>query len=557
MSCWLYFIITMQIGYFSLEFGLKTEMKTYCGGLGILAGDTLKQAADSGVDMVAVTLLYKNGWYKQVLNDENKQQNLPDYWEFQNYLQDTGITFPLELSQETVTIKIWKYDVAGSTRRTVPLYFLDLDLPENSTSTRQISQYLYPSPSDLNTWLEQEIVIGIGGVKALQVLGYHPDVYHINESHAALSCLALFEHYQNWDEVKKRLIFTTHTPLKGAHQIIQKSQLEAILPPPYRECLSQIVPGSEVSFTELAIQTSKITNGVSQKHKLVTEEMYPGHPVIGITNGVYLPQWVGQEVQQVFEQHCPGWTENTAKLEQLSLRSQTALVQAHQIAKKRLIQEVNQSKFESLTFDEHTFTIGFARRMVPYKRTTLILSNLTRLIDIAEKIGPLQIIFSGKGYPEEANTDVLLEEVIKAVCGSTPYLKIAFLENYRMEISKLMVTGCDLWLNNPIPPLEASGTSGMKAAANGVPSLSTLDGWWCEGHIEDVTGWSLGRGVEDPGEEAAIAEEIYTKLATKILPLYYNNPTQWHQIMHTTITHNAHRFSTQRMLQEYLVAYTK
>jgi starch phosphorylase len=546
-----------SIAYFSMEFGLDTDMKTYCGGLGILAGDTLKSAADMNLNFVGVSLLYKNGWFKQILDFEKGQREEPDVWDYKSKLTLRPESFEVELAGENAKVQIWEYDVVGTEGQTNKIYFLDADLEENSPMVRSLNQYLYPEDQEI--WLRQETLLGLGGFLALKALGYPIfDIYHLNESHVMSLTLALKHELVTWDEARKRLCFTTHTPLKGAHQKVNKEALSKYLPKEiYMEIPENIWEDGELNFTTLCIFASKFTNGVAKRHMKTTQEMYPQYKISSVTNGVHHPTWVSEPMAKLFDKYLHDWKVNPENLRLANQISDQEIENAHRENKLDLIELVNQHS--KISFDPDIFTIGFARRAVPYKRANLIFSEMQRLDEIAEKFGGLQLVFAGKTSPDYDEGHEIIKQILDVARKSTKNLRVVYLPDYSIGLSQKLTSGVDVWLNNPMPPLEASGTSGMKASLNGIPNFSILDGWWPEGWVEGVTGWSIGIDLCE-GDKCSIIEvsDLYGKLEELILPTYYTNKTEWMKIRKSCIALNGSYFNTHRMLMEYVVkAYIK
>jgi starch phosphorylase len=553
------FTIPQQIAYFSMEIGLDKSMNTYSGGLGILAGDTLKSAADMGLHMIGITLLSKEGWLKQILDLQKGQLELPDKWDYENILNLRPERFNLEIAGEDVAVQVWEYMILGQNGHIVPVFFLDADVAGNSDLVRKTSQNVYSDNSEV--WYRQEMLLGLGGLKALEILDY-PDIktYHLNESHAAVLTLALKEKLGSWEDVKSRMCFTTHTPLRGAHQIFSTEQLQQFLPKKYFDLIpKELITDQGLGFTDLCIFASKFSNSVAKRHRKTSQEMYPNHKIEYITNGVHLPTWVSPYLLEIFDAQIPDWRGNHDYLRQVLGLDGEIIKQAHLKSKQNLVDFINNDqeflgeKRDENLFDTKTFTIGFARRAVPYKRASLIFTELERLKKIATNFGGLQIIFAGKTGNNDFEGKKTIAEILAFCKQSDLHLRITYVENYNMDIAAKLVSGVDLWLNNPLPPLEASGTSGMKAAANGVPSFSIWDGWWPEGCIENATGWSIGQDL-CVGDHCRLIEieDLYSKLEHIILPLFYNQPDEWVQIQKNCIALNGSHFNTQRMLLEYL-----
>ena len=544
-------LLSTSIAYLCLEFGIKAEMKTYCGGLGILAGDTIKSAADLGLNMMGVSILYKNGWFKQELSATGDQIEISDTWNYEDYLIPLDIKYNIKITGQDVAVKVWKYEVIGVTGAMVPIYFLDTDLPENSEEMRKVSDVVYPANKQVR--IAQEMLIGIGGVQILELLG-HADIknYHCNESHSIFACLELKKKFGSWEDVKKRLVFTTHTPLATAHTHYSKEVLQSTLGSHFIYLPNNLWVNDAMNMTSLALFASKFSNGVSKRHNLVTSQMYPEYKIDAITNGIHTNTWVSKPMADLFSRYVMGWQSSPENLKLCTFVSSSEIAWAHAEAKQNLLNYIQ--KTQDITLDKKVFTIGFARRMVGYKRANLILTDYKRLLQIAEKFGGLQIVFSGKAYPNEAEGEGFIKEIYEASKKSESFLKIVYLPNYNIEIGGLMTAGVDIWLNNPVVPLEASGTSGMKASLNGVPNISTMDGWWVEGWTEGVTGWALGENEMDESKlEAAQLADLYRKLEENVIPIYKNDLETWLKIQKNCISINASHFNTHRMLNEYLI----
>lgn len=535
--------------YFSMEIGLEDSMKTYAGGLGILAGDTLKSAADLGLKVYGISILYKFGYFKQYLNEEGQQIEVPDEWDFRNYLTFTGKVITFDLKGESVSAEIWKYEVLGVTGHVVPVYFLNTDIDSNSQANRYISFNLYTPFED--TRLRQEITLGIGGIKALEELGHdNLDNYHLNESHAVFSILALEEKLESREEVVKKIVFTTHTPAEHGHKKYNRDTLEYILHPTYMDLLRKDFDGDELHLTKFGLRNAKYSNGVSKLHGQVSSNMFPEFKIDFVTNGIHANTWAGSATSEVLKRFVKGWEKSPGLLTQSATIPEGEILEMHQANKQELMNYVKVKTGNVL--DVNTFTIGFARRVDGYKRSGFIFRNMSVLTKIAKKFGGLQIIFSGKAYFDYGPSEDIIKNVFKHAKEDLGLLKVIFLEDYGMYTSQMMVQGCDIWLNNPIKPLEASGTSGMKAALNGVPSLSTIDGWWVEGWEEGFTGWSIGS--EDPYEndEEHDLYDMYSKLEFVVIPMWKEHKVKWARVQRNCIAKNASYFNTHRMVEEYV-----
>lgn len=553
------------IAYFSMEIGLLSDVPTYSGGLGVLAGDTIRAAADLKVSMVAVTLLHRKGYFYQRLDAAGRQMEEPVDWVVDDYLVELAQRASVIIEGRTVLLRAWKYDVTGPGEFSVPVYFLDSDLPENSEWDRTLTHFLYGG--DHHYRLCQEVILGIGGVRMLRALG-HKEItrYHMNEGHSSLLALELLDEEAqqagrsspNRDDVqivREKCVFTTHTPVVAGHDQFPMTLVNQILGRQDVEEMKDVFCcGDVLNLTFLALNLSRYVNGVAKKHGEIARLMFAGYDVDAITNGIHAATWAAEPFAELYERYIPGWHRDNS-----SLRSAMGIVkqeiwQAHRTAKRELLQWVNREINAGM--DADVFTIGFARRAAAYKRTDLLFSDTERLRGIADRCGGLQIVFAGKAHPRDQSGKEQIQRVFRARDKLRDKIKVAYLENYSMEIGKMMTAGVDVWLNTPLPPMEASGTSGMKAAVNGVPSLSVLDGWWIEGCIEGVTGWSIGpadrtaAALADHSQDAAL---LYEKLEQVVMPLYYQNRDDYLEVMRHAIALNGSFFNTHRMLLQYVL----
>jgi glycogen phosphorylase len=551
------------VAYFSMEICLEQAIPTYSGGLGVLAGDTLRSAADLGVPMVAVSLLHRKGYFHQYLDASGQQTDTPVAWRPEEVLEPLHITVSVEIEGRTVQVRPWRYTVRGLNHHTVPVYLLDTALPENSEWDRTLTDYLYGG--DTHYRLCQEIVLGMGGAAVLQALGYDGDVhYHINEGHAALLTLSLLERQlagrKHWDVtesdievVRRQCVFTTHTPVPAGHDRFPESEVRAVLGGEHTDLLKTarcITDDGELNMTFLALRLSRYVNGVAMRHREISQGMFPKYPIDSITNGVHAVTWTSKPFQDLFDRRIPEWRRDNLYLRYAISIPVEEIREAHACAKSDLLAEVERRTGTRL--DPNVMTIGFARRATPYKRGDLIFTDLTRLRGIAKSAGPLQIVFGGKAHPRDEGGKALIRHIFQAAKELGDDLRVVYLQNYEMDLGQKLTAGVDLWLNNPMKPLEASGTSGMKAALNGVPSLSVLDGWWVEGHVEGVTGWAIGSSNSAEHDQALEAADLYLKLERVILPLFYGLPIAYAQVMRYAIALNGSFFNTQRMVAQYV-----
>lgn len=555
-----------RVAYFSMEIALAPGVPTYAGGLGVLAGDTVRAAADFGVPMVAVSLLHRQGYFRQRLDAETGQQTEETvHWSVEDFAQALDARAEVEIEGRKVALRAWCYRVRGIRGAEVPVYLLDSDLPENAAADRELTGSLYGG--DHRYRLAQEIVLGIGGLRMLRALGGGGILrFHLNEGHASLVALALLQELwanedgrgdlpQQLEAIREQCVFTTHTPVPAGHDIFPLELVKTVLGGPAVELLGELGQRQALNLTDLALQSARFINGVAMRHGEVSRNMFPTYPIRSITNGIHPPTWATSSFAALFDHQIPPWRQDPLSLRYAVGIPLSEIHWAHDRAKRALVERVNAETGAGFAGDK--LTIGFARRATAYKRATLIFRDVERLASIAAQRGAIQLVFAGKAHPHDEEGKARIRDVFamrEALRGRVP---VAYLADYDMELGRLLCGGCDVWLNTPIPPLEASGTSGMKAALNGVPSLSVLDGWWLEGHVEGVTGWAIGddegaHGVPASGWDAAHAEALYAKLENTILPCFYGEPERFLSIMRSTIALNASFFNTQRMLVEYL-----
>ena len=558
-----------RIAYFSMEIGFRTDIPTYSGGLGVLAGDTLKSAADLGVPEVAVSLLYNQGYFRQHLDADGWQTESPVDWN----PAEKGFTLlpnraQVAIEGRTVHLQAWRYDLQGESGHVVPLLFLDSNLEENHEWDRGLTYHLYGGDNEYR--LKQEVILGIGGTRLLKDLGYPIEKFHMNEGHAALLVLELLRRTRRdiedvWEEdavwdvasVKQRAVFTTHTPVEAGHDRFDWPLVEKVLGDYFpMDAFKKFGDAHEMlNMTTLALNLSGYANGVAKKHGEISRHMFPGYDIHSITNGVHTRTWTHPRWQALYSKYIPGWTSEPELFVRVDNVPDKEIWATHQHCKRDLIEEVRDRT--GISMDEDILTVGFARRATPYKRADLLFRDIGRLADIAG--GKLQIVYAGKAHPRDGAGKENIHKIIEAARQlSDAQIPVVFLENYDMELALKIVAGADIWLNTPMRPREASGTSGMKATHNGVPNFSVLDGWWIEGWIEDVTGWSIGPAATestlDDVDETLDIHDLYDKLENKILPRYYaeDNHASWIDVMKGAIGKNACYFNTHRMMRQYV-----
>jgi starch phosphorylase len=526
-----------SVAYFCMEYGLDVSMKTYAGGLGILAGDYIKGAKDHGYPMVALGIKWKQGYSDQMIDKNGKPYDSYHNNEY-DFLKDTGVKVSVKIRQRDVVCKVWEVDTFGN----IPLYLLDTDLPENEDAW--ITGQLYGWFAEER--LAQEIVLGIGGVKALRALGIKTDVYHFNEGHAVFAGFELMKEKMDkgasfedaMKDTKAEVVFTTHTPIVQGNE---SHHLDALMYMGANDglTLEQLIEigGCPFNMTVAALNLSKITNAVAALHCETANKMWNDvigdSPIIGITNAIHLPTWVDENMIS-------------------AANSKGNLWETHMKNKRKLIDFIEERN--GVKLDAGKLLIGFSRRAAPYKRSDFIFSD-EAIIEPLIKEGKLQIVFSGKAHPLDDNGKKIVENIV-AISKKYPEA-VVFLENYDMTIGNMLTTGSDVWLNNPRRPKEASGTSGMKAAMNGVLNLSILDGWWPEACDHCVNGWQFGNGFESDNDEILDANDLtslYKVLLEEVLPTYYENNDKWVEMMKQSILSTKDKFAVKRMLEEY---YTK
>jgi starch phosphorylase len=546
-----------QIAYFSMEIAISPGMPTYSGGLGVLAGDTLRSAADLGAPIVAFTLLHRKGYFQQHLDPAGMQTEKVQPWNPSDFCTEETARVTVSIEDRVVTVRAWRYDMEGRFGHIVPIYLLDTDIEGNSGWDRGLTDHLYGG--DTNYRLQQEIVLGMGGARMAKALGLNVGVYHMNEGHAALLTLALLESQlgggpQNGateadiEQVRKQCVFTTHTPVPAGHDRFSTEQAIRILGGDRTARLERLGCFHEglLNMTMVALRFSRYANGVAMQHGRVSRQMFPEFAIDSITNGVHAGTWTSGPIQQLFDEVVPAWRRDNTYLHNLVDLEEPKILAAHARTKEDLLAEV--ASRTGLVLNPKVLTLGFARRAATYKRADLLFTDPERLQKIAVEAGGLQILYAGKAHPQDEPGKALIRRVVESAAKySNDALRVVYLENYAWDLGAMLTAGVDVWVNTPRRPYEASGTSGMKAALNGVPSLSILDGWWIEGCIEGVTGWAIEDGANDAEEALA----LYDKLEKSVVPLYRESPEKWARLMRTTIAFNGSYFNTDRMVRQY------
>lgn len=553
------FLHTPRIAYFSMEIALRSEIPTYAGGLGVLAGDTIRTAADLQMPMVAVSLVSRAGYFRQRIDAQGQQQEEAEHWDPAQWATRLNAAVAVEIGGRLVWVNGWLYVMESQLGGQQPVLLLDTDLDVNHAEDRIITHYLYGG--DDRYRLQQEAVLGIGGVRILQALGFDIREYHLNEGHSALLCIELLRRYSipitelrqgespyDIHRVRELCNFTTHTPIEAGHDKFAYELVEEVLDEIIARPVLHRLGGEErLNMTRLALNMSEYVNGVAIRHAETSSRMFPGYHVRAVTNGVHPATWTHDAFAKLYDAYIPGWCHEPETLLRADhVITDDSVWQAHIQAKQDLFDLLKQST--TARFDADVMTLGFARRMTAYKRPDLLFSDLARLRKLAHKY-PLQIVLAGKAHPRDEAGKELIRQLHMFARELQDSIRMVFLPDYNMQLAKSLISGVDLWLNTPLRPLEASGTSGMKATFNGVPNLSVLDGWWVEGCIEGVTGWAVGDSLE--GSNTSDSEALYSKLEQVVLPLYYQDRSGWIQIMKGAISKNASYFNSYRMMRRY------
>jgi starch phosphorylase len=587
------------IAYFSMEFGIHECLGVYSGGLGILSGDHCKAASDLGLPLIGVGLLYRSGYFRQTVDADGYQQHIyPDY-DFHRLpilpVQAPGggvLTVPIDLTDRVVQAAVWKAQVG-----LVPVLMLDTDIPLNDPADRPITGILYVRGREMR--LCQEVVLGVGGVRALRALGISPSVWHMNEGHVALLGLErareMVERGDSLDEslkaVARNAVFTTHTPVPAGNETFDRDLVRRYTDFLVRDMacdpedlLSLGADNSTFNLTVLAIRLSSGVNGVSQLHGQVSSAMWrhlwpgaPESPVSAVTNGVHTESWVGPEMRALYAHHLdPSWESHLLEPEfwtRMKAVPDADLWAAHRAQKERLVRFVRERvrlqsarhglppadlrRVEGL-LDPHALTIGFARRFATYKRAVLVLSDLDRLRALlSDPARPVQMLFAGKAHPADRDGQEVIRRLFLLTQGDLRG-RLVFIEDYDIEIGRMLVQGCDVWLNTPRRPHEASGTSGQKSPINGGVNVSILDGWWVEGY-QGTNGWSIGDGrieADTESQDRLDAASLYQVLEEMVVPSFYERdgeglPRRWLETMKSSIETVVPRFSAHRMVRDY------
>ena len=538
------------IGYFTAEIGLWSDLHTYSGGLGVLAGDHVKSAADAEINLIAITLLYREGYGRQHIDEAGIQSESFGPIDPADYLIDTGLELTLPLDGGTLYSRVWKVDVTGESGSSVPVFFLDTHHPKNSESHQRLGARLYGGDDSVR--IRQEYLLGVGGVRLLALLEEEITGLHLNEGHCTFALLEMLRRGWTREELAKRTLFTTHTPVPAGHDRFEWKDVKDVLGELLPEDSLQLVSnagdpenGERCSMSHLAVALSGTINAVSNLNAWVASSMFADHHIAPITNGVHHLTWTSPALSELFDQHLSGWRNDPTSLAHAGRIPNDALINSRKRARAVLREIVKAST--GVKLDEARLTIGFARRFATYKRANLVFSNLERLREIGA--GRIQFVFAGKAHPRDEGGKALIKSIFASAKDLSEDIPVAFLEDYSMATGLAMTSGVDIWLNNPIRPLEASGTSGMKAAMNGVPNCSILDGWWPEGCEHGVNGWAIG-GEDDDSDDERDAKNVLDVLENEVLPAWDEGDEKWCELMRASIATSA-RFTGARMISDY------
>ena len=538
------------VAYLTAEIGLYSNLHTYSGGLGVLAGDHVKSAADAGLPLVAVTLLYRQGYGRQHLDADGIQSETYPDLDPAEHLHETGLELSLPLDGRELFAKVWVSEVKGEGGHVVPVYFLDTKHEHNSAEHNHLGRRLYGGGDEIR--IRQEYLLGVGGIRLLSLLSDDISGLHLNEGHCTFAMLEMLARGWSRDELKQRCLFTTHTPVPAGHDRfdwgLAKQVIGDLLLEDSRElCIAAGDPehGERLSMSHLAVALAGTINAVSNLNAWVASPMFSQRHIEPITNGVHHLTWTSPSFAQLFDKHLTGWRADPTILSYAGRLPNDELIAAKSSARAVLRELVESTT--GVKFSEDRLTIGFARRFATYKRANLVFAELEKLRDFAA--GRIQFVFAGKAHPKDEGGKALIKDIFASAKDIADVIPVAFLEDYSMATGLAMTAGVDIWLNNPIRPLEASGTSGMKAAMNGTPNCSILDGWWPEGCEHGVNGWAIGEG-EDERDDARDSRNILKVLEHEVLTSWDEGEQRWANLMRASIATSA-RFTGARMISDY------
>ena len=550
--CMKSFIEGDKIAYFSMEIAMDSDIPTYSGGLGVLAGDAIRSSSDLRLPLVAITLVSRKGYLRQKITFDGRQLEYPEEWDPSKHMKLLPEITTLNIYGREVKIGVWVYEQESLTGGIIPVLFLTTDVEGNTKEDREITDYLYGG--DEKYRLKQEIVLGIGGVRILEALKINVKKYHMNEGHSSLLTLELLKKNNlNVNKVKNLCVFTTHTPVAAAFDRFSYGLISEVLGTDVPvEILKKYGGQDKLNMTLLALNLSKYTNGVTEAHMEYSRKLFPGYHIQEITNGVHSYTWTSSHFRRLFDKYIRRWANEPELLVRVDCIPEDEMWEAHMKSKQDLLNLVHDSS--GLQMDMDVLTLGFARRATEYKRATMIFSDLEKLKEV-RSYGKIQLIFAGKAHPKDQLGKELIRQIYEYIERLRGEIEIVYLENYNMEIAGKLTSGVDVWLNTPLPPMEASGTSGMKAAHNGVINFSVLDGWWIEGCVEDLTGWAIGpspdQGLNEQETRKREIADLYNKLEYVIIPKFYRERDSWTSMMKNSIGKVAYYFNTHRMMRKY------
>jgi starch phosphorylase len=537
-----------SIAYLSAEIGLSSDFRTYSGGLGVLSGDHMKAAADAGLDVVGVTLLYREGFARQQLDAHGVQTEVNPEYDVSTHTEDTGVEIQLPLDGDVLHCRIHRTVVRGGGGTEVDVFFLDTSHPKNSERHARLAARLYGGDDAVR--IRQEYLLGVGGIRALRAMGRWPLAgIHLNEGHCAFATLEMLRQGWTREQLRRRCLFTTHTPIPVAHEKWPYDEATAVLGDVLPADIRSLAGQERLSMSHLAVALSGTVNAVSVINARVAAEMFPGTRIDPITNGVHHLTWTAPAMAELYDAYLSGWREDPGKLSGAESLPEAELYAARGGARAALRSLVRDRTGVDLNPD--VLTIGFARRFTAYKRADLVFRNLDRLSGIAG--GEVQFVFAGKAHPRDEAGKELIRSVFDAAAALRDRVTVVFVPDYSMAIGAAMTAGVDVWLNNPVRPLEASGTSGMKAAMNGAPNCSILDGWWPEACKHGVNGWSFGTDGAGRDDDAD-ADALYRVIENDVLPAWHQRGERWANLMRASIAVSA-RFTAARMVADYRRAY--
>jgi starch phosphorylase len=538
-----------------MEIALESNIPTYSGGLGILSGDTVRSAADLEIPMVGICLCYSSGYFYQLFNERGEQKEKEIEWSFFYEFDKVEEPITVKIEDKDVKVSAWLYKIIGQSGHVLPIYLLTTDVEGNELWMKKMTGSLYDATSRWNR-IVQEMILGIGGVKLLKSQGYdNIKTYHINEGHGAFATLELYNELKSIEKVKQKVVFTTHTPVPAGHDRFDDGLVRQVFLDRFPSEIRKLAyEGSQLNMTLLAMNLSRYINAVSKKHGEITKKMFPNQEIDYITNGIHLPFWVSKPIRKIFDRKWPNWKANPRLLENAIELDDLEIFDAHIENKFNLM---NYQKGHSWNLlDEELITIAFARRFATYKRAVLLFHDIDRLGKICKD--NVQFIFAGKAHPNDEEGKSFIKQIFES--GEYLYknygVKVVLMENYNIDLAHMLISGVDIWLNTPERFREASGTSGMKAALNGVLNLSVQDGWWLEGYkMNRLAGWPIGPDDSNPNDPKISndwnidAEALYNILQNEIINCYMDHD-EWVFKQKNAIALAAY-FNTHRMIEEY------